>query len=123
MDKSLIIDKIVQGIDTEVTMAGDEATKGALLSEKDMYEEISLDDKSGKVQIGSVVRLNYNGKINTYFLAPSGMGNIMKVGNEAVVVISVFSTLGDAILQSEKGDEVVIDMRGQERKYLVEEII
>ena len=123
MDKSLIIDKIVQGIDTEVTMAGDEATKGALLSEKDMYEEISLDDKSGKVQIGSVVRLNYNGKINTYFLAPSGMGNIMKVGSEAVVVISVFSTLCDAILQSEKGDEVVIDMRGQERKYLVEEII
>lgn len=123
MDKTLIIDKIVSGIDTEATMAADEAEREEILSEKDLYEEISLDDRTGKVQIGSVVKLNYNGKSNAYFIAPSGMGNIMKVGDTAVVVISVFSTLGDAVLHAEVGEEVTIKMRGQDRTYIVEEII
>lgn len=123
MDKTLIIEKIVNGIDTEATMTADEVEREEILSEKELYEDISLEDNSGKVQIGSVVRLSYNGKSNAYFIAPSGMGNIMKVGDTAVVVISVFSTLGDAVLHAEVGQEVCIKMRGQDRHYIVEEII
>jgi transcription elongation GreA/GreB family factor len=123
MDKTLIIEKIVNGIDTEATMTADEVEREEILSEKELYENISLEDNSGKVQIGSVVKLNFNGKINAYFIAPSGMGNIMKVGDTAVVVISVFSTLGDAVLHAEVGQEVTIKMRGQDRLYKVEEII
>ncbi|WP_034720143.1 GreA/GreB family elongation factor [Bacteriovorax sp. DB6_IX] len=123
MDKTQIIEKIVAGLETEANMSADEHSREELLSEKELYEEISLDDKSGTVQIGSVVNIRYNGKLNTYFLAPSGMGNIMKVGDKVVVVISVFSTLGSAILNTAVGDEVIINMRGEDRIYLIDEII
>jgi len=123
MDKTLIIDKIVAGIDTDATMAADEAQREEILSEKELYEEISLSDDTGLAQIGSVVKLRYNGKLATYFIAPSGPGNIMKVGDTALIVISVFSTLGSAVLQSKEGDEVIVNMRGMDRLYIVEEII
>lgn len=86
-----------------------------------MLEEIDLSasKKLGEVCIGSLVNLRHQNQERSYFLIPTAGGTMLKVGDKAVLVVSVFSPLGDAVLGLKEGDEFEIETPKETRTYQV----
>lgn len=86
-----------------------------------MLEEVDLNlaKKSQEICIGSLVELRHKDQERSYFLIPTAGGTLLKVGGKAVLVVSVFSPLGDALLGLSKGAEFEVETPKETRTYQV----
>lgn len=86
-----------------------------------MLEEVDLkvSSKSTEICIGSLVELRHKEQERTYFLIPTSGGTLLKVGDRAVLVVSVFSPLGDALLGLRAGEEFEVETPKETRTYKV----
>ena len=86
-----------------------------------MLEEVDLSasSKLGEVTIGSLVHLRHQDQERCYFLIPTAGGTLLKIKDQAVLVVSVFSPLGDAVLGLKKGDEFEVETPKETRTYQV----
>lgn len=86
-----------------------------------MLEEVdlSLSAKTQEVCIGSLVELRHKDQDRSYFLIPTSGGTLLKVGEKAVLVVSVFSPLGDALLGLKTGDEFEVETPKETRSYRI----
>ena len=86
-----------------------------------MLEEVDLNlaKKSQEICIGSLVELRHKDQERSYFLIPPAGGTLLKVGGKAVLVVSVFSPLGDALLGLSKGAEFEVETPKETRTYQV----
>ncbi len=86
-----------------------------------MLEEVDLSasEKLGEITIGSLVNLRHQDQERSYFLIPTAGGTMLKMGEKAVLVVSVFSPLGDAVLGLKAGDEFEIETPKETRTYQV----
>lgn len=88
-----------------------------------MLEEVDLklSARSEEVCIGSLVNLRHKEQDRSYFLIPTAGGTLLKVGEKAVLVVSVFSPLGDAVLGLKKGESFEVETPKETRTYEVVE--
>lgn len=73
----------------------------------------------GEVSIGSLVELSFAERSMFYFLIPTAGGTMVKAGNETVVVVSVFSPIGDAMLGLKKDEDFEVETPKETRSYKI----
>lgn len=86
-----------------------------------MLEEVDLkiSKSAPEACIGSLVELSHNDQVRSYFLIPTAGGTLMNVEGKAVLVVSVFSPLGDAVLGLKVGEEFEVETPKETRTYQV----
>jgi len=86
-----------------------------------MLEELEL-TQSPKLQMGSLAQLAHNGQSRFYFLTTTSGGTMLEIEGETVLVISVFSPLGNGALGLVKGESFEIETPKELRIYEVLEV-
>lgn len=86
-----------------------------------ILEEVDLDasKKLNEISIGALVELLHQDQKRFYFLIPTAGGTLIKVKDEAVLVVSVFSPIGDALMGLKAGDEFEVETPKETRTYQV----
>ena len=86
-----------------------------------MLEDVDLkySEKSDEVCIGSLVTLRHKEQDRIYFLIPTSGGTLLQVEGQSVLVVSVFSPLGDAVLGLKLGDIFEVETPKETRSYEV----
>ncbi len=92
--------------------------------ELQMLEETPLrkfaaDDEVG---LGALVDIALNGQTRRYFLASTAGGTILNVDGTIVLVISIFSPIGDAALGARVGEEFELETPQGIRTYQVKSL-
>lgn len=86
-----------------------------------ILEEVDLEasQKFGEISIGALVELSFNNMVKKYFLIPTAGGTVLEVEGEQVVVVSVFSPIGDAMLGLKSGDDFEVETPKFNRTYQI----
>lgn len=89
--------------------------------EVQILEEVDLTQSSklGEISIGALVELSHQDQKRKYFLIPTAGGTLIKIEDEAVLVVSVFSPIGDALMGLKTGDEFEVETPKETRLYKV----
>ena len=90
-----------------------------LEQELELLADIPTNKHKDTVAIGSLVDIELNGNTRTYFIAPTAGGTMLSINAQALLVISVFSPIGNAVLGLAKGDDFEIELKGEQRIYEV----
>ncbi len=93
-----------------------------LEQELELLEEINITAEQNLVSIGSLVKLEFNNTQKYYFVAPTAGGTMLNIDGEVVLVISVFSPIGDGALGIESGDSFEVEINNDLREYKVLQI-
>jgi transcription elongation GreA/GreB family factor len=81
--------------------------------------DVNASKKLGEISIGALVELEHNKQKRFYFLIPTAGGTILSVDNTPVVVVSVFSPIGDALIGLKTNDEFEVETPKAHRHYQV----
>lgn len=86
-----------------------------------ILEEVDLDasKKLGEISIGALVELLHQENKRFYFLIPTAGGTLIKIKDEAILVVSVFSPIGDALMGLKSGEEFEIETPKEVRSYQI----
>lgn len=86
-----------------------------------MLEELPIKNYQADdvVGVGALVDLDINGTVRSYFIATTAGGTILKLDDKAVLVISVFSPIGDAVMGLSVGDVFELETSGGLREYRI----
>ncbi|MFL5783872.1 MAG: GreA/GreB family elongation factor [Bacteriovoracaceae bacterium] len=86
-----------------------------------ILEEVDLaaTERTGEISIGALVELSHGERQMLYFLIPTAGGTLLKIGESAVVVVSVFSPIGDAMLGLKARDQFEVETPKETRTYEV----
>ncbi len=76
-------------------------------------------DKKPSVGIGSLVEIKHNDAARKYFIAPAAGGYMINIEGEVALVISVFSPIGNEVLDLTDGDIFEVETAGKTREYEV----
>ena len=88
-----------------------------------MLEDLDISENTqNKVQLGSLICLNCNGQERLYFVSSTSGGAMVKVESDTVLIISVFSPIGDAALGLSVGDSFEVETPKEVRSYLIKSI-
>ena len=92
---------------------------------QDLEQEIALlkdlDFKTAhkKVAIGSLVKLRMNNLDKYFFVSPISGGDMIKIQDQIVMVVSAFSPIGDGALSLEEGESFEVEINSSTREYEV----
>lgn len=86
-----------------------------------MLEEVDIgaSRKLGEIGIGALVELAHQNQNRLYFLIPTAGGTLLKVKEDTVLVVSVFSPIGNELLGLKAGDEFEVETPKETRTYKV----
>ena len=89
--------------------------------ELQMLEEMPRRDfkKNDEVALGALVELRHKNQTRRYFLCSTAGGTLLESEGQAVLVISVFSPLGDAALGQKCGETFELETPTEKREYEV----
>ena len=96
-------------------------------------EEIKLDiqmledlasqiEPSARLQLGSLGLISCNGQERLYFLSTTSGGSMLMIDNHPILVISVFSPIGDAALGLGVGESFEVETPKETRQYEIIEV-
>ncbi|MDD4974336.1 MAG: GreA/GreB family elongation factor [Bacteriovorax sp.] len=83
-----------------------------------MLEEIELVN-ANKLQMGSLALIEYKGNERYYFLTSTSGGTMLTVDENTILVISVFSPLGNGALGLQAGESFEIETPKEMRTYKI----
>ena len=83
-----------------------------------MLEETEL-ITTHKIQMGALVLLEYNGSERYYFLTSTSGGTILMIEGMTILVISVFSPLGNEALGLQAGESFEVETPKEMRTYKI----
>jgi transcription elongation GreA/GreB family factor len=83
-----------------------------------MLEELDLAAASS-VQLGSLVLIEHKGAKRYYFITSTSGGTMVSVNGETILVISVFSPLGNEALGLSVGDSFEVETPKESRQYSI----
>lgn len=86
-----------------------------------ILEEVDLaaSQRMGEVAIGALVELEHLQQVRNYFLIPTAGGTLLAIDGKAVLVVSVFSPIGDALLGLKQGEQFEVETPKEIRTYKV----
>jgi len=81
--------------------------------------DLGLSQKLGEISLGAMVELSCNNQIRNYFLIPTAGGTLLEYNGQSVLVVSVFSPIGNELLGLKNGDEFEVETPKGIRHYRV----
>lgn len=88
-----------------------------------MLEDLALSiEPATKMQLGSLGLIRCNGQERFYFLSTTSGGSMLMIDEHPILVISVFSPIGDAALGNGAGDSFEVETPKEIRQYEVLEV-
>lgn len=88
-----------------------------------MLEDLAISiEPASKMQLGSLGLIRCNGQERYYFLSTTSGGSMLMIDNLPILVISVFSPIGDAALGHGPGDSFEVETPKEIRQYDVLEV-
>lgn len=86
-----------------------------------ILEEVDVDasKKLGEISIGALVDLLHKDQKRRYFLIPTAGGTVISAEGDAVMVVSIFSPIGDALMGLKVGDDFEVETPKETRHYQV----
>lgn len=84
-----------------------------------LLEDIDLSESPKSIRIGSLVELKHRNHQKKYFLTPTAGGTLLSIDQEVILVVSVFSPIGDAMLGLKVGDTFEVETPQEVREYEV----
>lgn len=88
-----------------------------------MLEDLDVSSVSSKLQLGSLALINCNGQERFYFLSSTSGGSMLMIDNHPILVISVFSPIGDAALGLGVGESFEVETPKESRDYEIKNIL
>lgn len=87
-------------------------------------EEIPLREfKLGEeIALGAIVELELEGKARNYFLSSTAGGSMVSVDGYDILIISVFSPIGNEAMGNRVGDEFELETKSGKRIYTVKSL-
>ena len=83
-----------------------------------MLEDIEI-QTSKKLQMGSLALIEHNGNERYYFLTSTSGGTILSIEEQIIMVISVFSPIGNGALGLVAGESFEVETPKELREYKV----
>ncbi len=121
LEKKKVISHLITFLEEELSITTSEDKKLELESLLVMYRFLPSRPYNGEDPIipTSLVRLQ-TGSATTYsFIVPRGGGFITVVEGTPLQVLTPHSPLGEALLGKKSGDRVSVEVRGQNREYVI----
>ena len=121
IEKKKVIAHLISFLEEELESATTPEAKSELDSLLMMYRFLPSRPYAGDEPIipTSLVRLK-TGAATTYsFIVPRGGGFVTTVEGVPLQVLTPNSPLGEALLGRKSGDKVSVEIRGQNREYLI----
>lgn len=88
-----------------------------------MLEDLALTIvPATKMQLGSLGLITCNGQERLYFLSTTSGGSMLMIDNNPILVISVFSPIGDAALGQSAGETFEVETPKETRLYKVNHV-
>lgn len=88
-----------------------------------MLEDLAISiEPATKMQLGSLGLIRCNGQERFYFLSTTSGGSMLMIDEKPILVISVFSPIGDAALGHGPGDSFEVETPKEIRQYDVVEV-
>ena len=88
-----------------------------------MLEDLSTQiESSTKLQLGSLGLIRCNNQERLYFLSSTSGGSMLLIDEKPILVISVFSPIGDAALGLSSGESFEVETPKEIRHYDVVEV-
>ena len=85
-----------------------------------MLEDLALSiEPATRMQLGSLGLISCNGQERFYFLSTTSGGSMLMIDNHPILVISVFSPIGDAALGHGAGESFEVETPKETREYEV----
>lgn len=81
--------------------------------------DVNASQKLGEISIGALVELLHRDQRRFYFLIPTAGGTLLDVHGTPVLVVSVFSPIGDAMLGLKVGDVFEVETPKETREYQI----
>lgn len=81
--------------------------------------DVNASQKLGEISIGALVELLHRDQRRFYFLIPTAGGTLLDVQGTPVLVVSVFSPIGDAMLGLKVGDVFEVETPKETREYQI----
>ena len=75
--------------------------------------------KEDEIGLGALVDIQFKGQTRKYFICSTAGGTMLKVDGMGILVISVFSPIGDAVLELKCGDIFELETPNEVRQYQV----
>jgi len=123
MDKKTVIQHLISFLEEELAeiASGDESRRAEIESLLVMYRFLPARTYSADEPIipSSLVSLKIRDTLAYSFIAPRGGGFITTINGVPLQVLTPQSPLGEALLGKKSGDEVLVEVRGQTRNYLI----
>jgi len=87
--------------------------------ELQMLEEIPIHDfdDDDDIAIGALVSIKFKNQVRDYFVSSTAGGTIVNVDGNSILVISVFSPIGQAVIGLNKGNEFEVETPQETRVY------
>nr|BDT27160.1 GreA/GreB family elongation factor [Bacteriovorax sp. HI3] len=79
-------------------------------------------EPASKLQLGSLGLIDCNGQKRLYFLSTTSGGSMLMIDNYPILVISVFSPIGDAALGLGAGESFEVETPKETRQYEIVEV-
>jgi transcription elongation GreA/GreB family factor len=113
-----------RAIESGYLAGAQQARVDELKLELQMLEEInpSAFMPTDAIAIGALVELELNQKIQKYFLCSTAGGTLLNVEGESILVISVFSPIGNAMLDLSVDDSFELETPKGSREYHVKSV-
>ena len=86
---------------------------------EDLAEQIEV---STKLQLGSLGLIRCNNQERLYFLSSTSGGSMLMIDEQPILVISVFSPIGDAALGLSSGESFEVETPKETRQYDVVQV-
>jgi transcription elongation GreA/GreB family factor len=74
---------------------------------------------SDEIAIGALVEIELNKNNRKYFISPTAGGTMLNIDGEGILVISVFSPIGNAVLGLITGDSFELETPKETRIYTI----
>ena len=118
-DKNQILQNIIQKTNESAKELNDEDKNQNISEELQLISEIPIRHFTPNevVSLGAIVELKFNNLVNFYFLTSTGAGLIIKINGKTILVLSIFSSLGNVLLEKKVGDHFEIEVNGKQRRY------
>lgn len=92
--------------------------------EKRLLESMDIKQfqDSDEIAAGALIELEINSTTQTYFLSNTAGGSMLQVDGKTIMIISVFSPIGDAALSLKVGDSFELETPKEVREYQIKSI-